>query len=661
MLSSVPNWAQKVKPPKFGNVGIEDVRKEVYEIDTNAVAIIIYEKETNSFGPIYSNTYSLYKRIKILKEEGLKYAQINLPYFTYPNNEILKENISAFTYNINNNELIKTKMDEGNVTNVLVSQLNGIIKFKIPEVKVGSIIEYKITLSSNQSFRLFDGWYFQHEIPTIWSETETSLPNYIDFAPIFNGSPDMLIKESTKNASSDYSKDRPRFGYNTSKHKFTMMNIAAFRKEPYSKPLNFAYRLFFMPIGSYPLTIITDPNNEVTVNKGEYEKAPNSWETIAQSHLLTEDFGGFIKSKLFKKEFKNIQFNSDSILDKVNTIYKYIGKNYNLDKGQTLSINRSAEKLIRTKRGKASDLNLFLVALLQNAGLEAYSTIITTHPHPQLDPLIPILPEFPKAICVVKITKGINYFIDMSSYPSNPEFLPIEDLNGLGLILKGEPLYEWAYVKSYGQSSNWNNVNLKVKNDSLFLNIEMDHKGYIAQDHVNVLTFDKNIYIKNEFARFKVEPENVKLNINLLPSTEIDNYRSIVSFKTNLFIEKRGDTILIDPLLGFGLNYNPFIDSIRNYPVDFYYTSDDIYQLNLELPKGYTTNSLPEPIRLKNSDNSVKFLYAWEIINDKLKLIYKLNIKRQIFELEEYETLRNIFRILYEKSKEKLVLIKSPN
>ena len=104
-LFTVTQIHAKGKKIKFGRVSMEELKMTEYEYDTSAVAVVLYER-----GYYDGNTHSFYKHIryKILKTEGLDYA--NSAY-----NTETKGSIKGITFNLENGEIVETKLDKENV------------------------------------------------------------------------------------------------------------------------------------------------------------------------------------------------------------------------------------------------------------------------------------------------------------------------------------------------------------------------------------------------------------------------------------------------------------------------------------------------------------------------------------------------------------------
>ena len=67
----IPASSQEVKEVKFGKIDKNDLLVKSYPIDTNANAVVLYEKGEVSFVPnnngFFAIQYNIFKRIHILK------------------------------------------------------------------------------------------------------------------------------------------------------------------------------------------------------------------------------------------------------------------------------------------------------------------------------------------------------------------------------------------------------------------------------------------------------------------------------------------------------------------------------------------------------------------------------------------------------------------
>ena len=187
-------FASKINAQKFelGKVSITELQEKVHPLDSTAAAAILYNKARTFFkysgrdGFSINTEYEI--RIKIYKKEGLEWANHQVDYYVgyekYNDDQV--EFSNAITYNLENGNIVKTKLKrEGNFDKKINKYWNE-ASIAMPNVKVGSVIEYKYTLKSENivKFRRFD---FQYEIPVNYSEYITEIPEFFVYKTVVGG------------------------------------------------------------------------------------------------------------------------------------------------------------------------------------------------------------------------------------------------------------------------------------------------------------------------------------------------------------------------------------------------------------------------------------------------------------------------------------------
>jgi hypothetical protein len=126
-----------------------------------APAIILYhEVERDDRGNTgHENDYY---RIKILKEEGRKYADIEIPFFKENGNNIV--NVHARTIHPDGS----IANFEGKAFDKSIAKAKGLKymakTFTLPSVEVGSVIEYYYTLNLSENFLFDSHWILSEEL-----------------------------------------------------------------------------------------------------------------------------------------------------------------------------------------------------------------------------------------------------------------------------------------------------------------------------------------------------------------------------------------------------------------------------------------------------------------------------------------------------------------
>ena len=168
---------------KLGKVSIAELQQTVHPKDTAAAAAILYKKGSSSieFDPNegFITTTEVEIRIKIYKKNGYDWANHEVWYY---NNSDLSEKVSisdAVTYNLVAGKIEKTKLKSEGIFTEAVNKYRGQKKITMPNVKEGSVIEFKYSIRSPS--RIIRDWNFQSSIPVNYSQFVTYIPEYYTF------------------------------------------------------------------------------------------------------------------------------------------------------------------------------------------------------------------------------------------------------------------------------------------------------------------------------------------------------------------------------------------------------------------------------------------------------------------------------------------------
>jgi hypothetical protein len=135
---------------------------------------------------------------------------------------------------------------------------------------------------------------------------------------------------------------------------------------------------------------------------------------------------------------------------------------------------------------------------------------------------------------------------------------------------------------------------------------------------------------------------------------EILGIRYEVNMKNN-----NEDLMYFSPMFGENYKNNPFKSAERHYPVEMPYTSEELFIMNMEVPKGYEVDELPKSTRVKlDEQNDGMFEYLIQQQDDRISLRMKIVMKRTYFVPDEYETLREFYNMIVKKQAEQIVFKK---
>ena len=126
-------------------------------IDSNADAVILYDiGDVHYIGNKYgwfSYVYKRQTRIRILNSQGLHYSTIGLSLRGGSEHADVLSKVEAATYNLENGQVVETKLDSRDVYMDKPDKYRVHAKFSMPAVKKGSIIEYTYTTTSSSAQR----------------------------------------------------------------------------------------------------------------------------------------------------------------------------------------------------------------------------------------------------------------------------------------------------------------------------------------------------------------------------------------------------------------------------------------------------------------------------------------------------------------------------
>lgn len=183
----------------------------------------------------------------------------------------------------------------------------------MPNIKVGSIIEYKYILKTENIVE-FPVFNFQYEIPVNYSEYNTEIPGFFIYKSKFLGFIQLDTEQKIGTGSMDYANenDPSRTNYVTFEQvvsKYKTYNIPALKEEA-----------FVDSIQNYRTSI--EHELEKTQFYGEPAKDyAQTWEGVAKTIYNDKDFGKELSERLYiEEDLKRILINTTSKQEKADII-----------------------------------------------------------------------------------------------------------------------------------------------------------------------------------------------------------------------------------------------------------------------------------------------------------------------------------------------------
>lgn len=635
-------------PIKFGKIEMSDLQMKVYPKDTSAEAVVLgdYAESYHQYNATLGlqMVFMRHRRIKILKKSGYDWATHAI-LTSSSKSSSAKEfvgDLKGATYNLVDGKMVTDKLTKESIFEEKISEYRTQKKISLPNVKEGSIIEYSYRITSDFDQEI-KAWEFQKSIPTVWSEYRVKIPDFYKFQIIGQGYESFAlseIKEETLNFGAGV---QP---VSCKKYRWVMKDIPALREEPY-------------------MTTIDDYRSQIEFEIAAYTPAGGvakyysiSWDNFSSTLNDYDSFGGQLKKSGFLKDIaNNIKASKKDTLSKIQAAYDYVSKAMTWNGVETFYATSTLKKAHETKTGSAADINLMLVVLLRELGLQADPIVLSTRENGRVLDNYVLERKFNYVIACTKVG-DINILLDATEPMLNLGVLPVRCLNENGRLIH-ERTGEWIPLKTSDKMAK-----------TLILNMDLSSEGHLKGELI-VAYFG---YYGHEFRMEMKKNSKDKFMENFKkshPSWEISNttfegledlsaplvtkFETVINEKSNV----AGDRIYFSPLVGEGEEKNPFTAVNRKFPVDFGTLIEENFVANYIIPKGYVVEEIPKSIKVSLPEDGGRFTYFVSTPEEgKISISSKISLKKSMYFAEEYEVLRKFYDQIVQKHAEQIVLIK---
>ena len=658
MLLIASNAFAQKSPIKIGDADEKDVKATTNVTFPNVEAIVLchYGNVTYDLnGTDIKLVFEVAKRIKIFKKSAYSYANISIPFWANGSSKQRIGSIKAYTYNYENGVVVKTKLENSAITEKMIGKNRGEVKFSMPNIKEGSVIEYTYEMRSDY-WNHVPEWYFQNTVPTLWSEYRAAIPEYFEFVKLSQGFTEFTIDEinnKPKNVVQQINME-----CETYPNRWIIRNTPPFKDEKFIASVQ--DNIIKM---EFQLSAI---NNRVTGRKSILE----TWEKAIKDLMLHDDYGAYLDKKFPDKEIiLALIKDKNTPKEKVEAIYNYVKNTFKYNKKNAIYTTKSMKQVFESKTGSSAEINLMLVNMLCEAKLDAYPVLLSTRSHGKVYRQFPIMDKFNYNIVYVRISPEEEILLDATEPMLPMGMLSYQALNGFGLVVKpntpDKKLF-WANLQNskYAKTSFTALANLKIDENGLV-------KGEVIERFGGYSAISKRQYVSSKNTTPTTEDEqddeilidsvqNKEINKLFFKNlTEIDKpLDGIMEISLSEYTQINDNFIYLTPLLQYTMKENPMKAEARNFPVDYACATEYAYYMNFIIPDGYKVEELPKSLKTKWKDESLKYEYLVSNADNKIQLVSKFTLNRPIFAPQEYKELRSFYAQIISKQEEQIVLKK---
>jgi Domain of Unknown Function with PDB structure (DUF3857)/Transglutaminase-like superfamily len=640
-------FGQELPKMEWNKVSKDDLQMKVWANDSTADAAVLGDyghlMMTDVPGNYHGFILTKHYRIKIFNKQAFDRANIVLLYYANNDYEYFLK-IKAQTVLPNGTRIpVETKDFRTEKLNKYYS----VKKFTFPNVVEGAVLEYEYELSSRNVFSL-TSWAFQHDIPTRFSLLDLHVKSRFSYNSLFQG------KEYIKQTAVKYDYDNHKnYALESllTHYSYYALDLPALKKEA-----------FITTINDYVIKVDFQLAERIDEN-GNRRKVVENWEKTNTELLERSDFGEvYLKKAKFDDLLKRVKplINlTDSTLQKINILYNWVNENFEFNDVMDFSADFSPNELLKKRRANSGELNLILVALLREVGVEANPVILSTRQNGKPFYESAFLRQYNHTIAHVELN-GKPLLMDCGNINRPPGILRTEAYNDKGYLVRKKDS-KWIDIVP-PISSQVSNVNVELTEDGKFKGIVTAlYKGILAAEKRQQTGLDsttntlKKILIKN----------NPEWSIDSIVFKNLDKVKE--SFQQNIYLtinnvgQISNDLIYLKPTLQSGWETNPFKNPVRIFPVEFAYPNNEQFVLNMKIPKGYKIEELPKQVSLTLPPDDGKFQYLITERDNVINLVVKINLKKTVFPSDVYPYLKRFFDDIAAKLNEQIVLKKISN
>jgi hypothetical protein len=599
-----------------------------------APAIFLYRQvDRDDNGP----SEAVYARIKILTEEGRKYADVEVPF------DKGKESVHGIQARTIHQDGSIVKFD-GTVYEKPIVQARGVKwlakTFTMPDVQVGSIIEYRYRHELQSGFVFNSHWILSQDLFT--KDAKFSLDPYRAFQLRYSWP--IGLPTGT---------DRPK--EERGKIRLESRDVPAFVTEEYMPPESeLKFRVDFIYISNFD----PGPEKDPDVYWKKYGK---------KTYHVVDDFVD--KRRAMTEAAAQIVDPGDSPEVKLHKIYERTLRLRNLSferqKSQqeadreNLKTARDVEDLWKQGYGDGNQITWLFLALVRAAGIQADPVIVSTRDVRFFDYRIQNPAELNSNVVLVTLD-GKEMFLDPGT-----AFAPFGLLPWSETAVKGRRLDKdgGIWVQTPLTEASESRVERKG-------NLKLATNGTLEGRMTVTFTGQEALWRRNEerneddLGRKQFLEEEIKSDVPSGIMVELANRPDWNSASPTLVAEYdlkipgwasiAGQRAVMPVGLFGGQDKRTFQHQTREHPLYFAFRHQSADDVIIELPPNWQVNSSPQPTR--ENGKVLNYASSSEVTNGSLHLKRELTVAALLVEPKYYGAMQNFFEIVRTGDEAQIIL-----
>jgi len=507
--------------------------------------------------------------------------------------------------------------------------------FSLPEVGPGSIIEYRYTLGMRVEVLRGTKFTVQRELPVLhellWLRPNKSFMNFFSYRGLPPGKKPAMTGDH---------------------YELVLENIPAFEKEQYAPPegevkpiVNFFYTAesidpdtFWTRYGKELTTTIEDfiSGDPAPIHNAAAEAvsgAPAPEEKLRRLYAVTQ-------------KVRNLAYESEKTAAEQ----------------RKLKDNHSAQDVLRNGYGYSGEITRLFVALARSAGFEASSVRIASRDDAFFSKKLPVPEQLDSEVALVKVD-GKELVLDPGT-PDAPFGIVAWQkghVPGLKIVRKQDASWYETPELAATDALIAHKAVLHIDGESLKGKATVTYKGQEALvrrlvNHNDDETATKKSLEETTKGHF---PEGAIVTLTKVTGMKTADPQIVAEYDVELpnTCSFAGSRTMIPLSVFHASGKNPFAPTVRTAPVYFEYPSIEEDDVTLDVPSGYTVETLPHPGDL----NAGAIVYTTRYTNDPAAVHFtrRLVVDSMFIPRDHYAAVRTVFSKITSSDQEQVVLHKA--
>ena len=571
-----------------------------------------------------------YYRIKILTDEGKKYADVEVPYLAgYPINGRVTD-ISARTIQPDGTIV----PFDGKIYDKILLKGGGLRlrakTFSLRNVQAGSIIEYRYQRRWTAMLLMNTLWGIQRDIPVL--RARMSLRPYDsngEYASFFtyHKLPPGKVPEKGKGRQQTYELD--------------LTNVPVYQAEEYAPPEE---------------SLKTRVNFYYTSSRVDPAKFWNA--QIVDWHKSAEDFIGKpdrLREHLQPLAGKDPTETLKNIYAKVQTF-----KNFSFEDEPTENDKKNAAAVLTKAEGYRREINRAFVALARTAGLDASVVRVATRDRFFFAPNIPDAEQMDGEIAMVMVDGKARYF-DPGT-PTAPFGIVSWEKSGVpGLRLaKGASAnFETVAIQLPEDAVTRRSADLRLNGDLLEGSVTATFTGQEALRR-RLRTWGQNDAERTKDLEDEAKawfPSGATVKLVQVTGATSHNEPLVAKFDVTLtnFVSAAGSRTILPISVFASSAKNPFSSATRTHPIYFHFARREEDEVKVTLPDSVSLAEVPPPAKV--DAGALQYTNAVKRDGNALTFTRSMSLDAMLIDTQYYRSVRNFFSSMVAADQKPLVLV----